>query len=187
MKLGWDDPVPQILDVKWRSWCKGLDEFPNLHFDRCVVPTELEDGAMELHHFCDGSQLAYGTCTYIRLLNKAGKVHVQLLMVKCRLTPLRSITLPRIEFSAAVLAVNVDEVLSNELELELLPSTFWSDSQVVLSYIRSEAHRFKVFVANRVSYIRSLTVPEQCRYVPSGVNPADVVSRGCTPNTVPDQ
>ena len=44
-----------------------------------------------------------------------------------------------------------------------------------------------MFVGNRVSYIRSLTVPEQWRHVPSGVNPADVVSRGCTPNAMPDR
>ena len=83
-----------------------------------MIPAEFEDGAMELHHFCDGSQLAYGTCTYIWLLNKVGKVHVQLLMAKGRLTPLRPITIPRIELSAAVLTVKVNEVLSNELELE---------------------------------------------------------------------
>ncbi len=102
-------------------------------------------------------------------------------MAKGRLTRLRPITITIIELSAAVLAVNVDEILYNELELELLPSTFWSDSQVVLSYIRSEAHKFKVFVAKRLSYI---TVPEQWCHAPSGVNPADIVSRDCTPNAV---
>ena len=67
----------------------------------------------------------------------------------------------------------------------VLLSTFWSDSQAVLYFISSEAHMFKVFVGNRVSYIRSLTVPELWRHVPSGVNPADVVSRGCAPRAVP--
>ena len=34
LKLGWDDPVPRTLNVKWRSWCEGLDELPNLRFAR---------------------------------------------------------------------------------------------------------------------------------------------------------
>ena len=34
---------------------------------------------------------------------------------------------------------------------------FWTDSSAVLSYIRNEARRFHVFVANRVQQIRVIT------------------------------
>ena len=83
------------------------------------------------------------------------------------------------------MAVKADEVLRNELGLDLLPSTFWSDSKVALSYIRCESHRLHVFVANRVAHIISNTAVDQWKYVPTGENPADVLSRGCSPKAMP--
>ena len=100
------------------------------------------------------------------------RLETQLLAAKARLTPLRTITIPRIELCSAVMAVKADEVLRNELGLDLLPSTFWSDSKVALSYIRCESHRLHVFVANRVARIRSNTAVDQWKYVPTGENPA---------------
>ena len=83
------------------------------------------------------------------------------------------------------MTVKADEVLRNELGLDLLPSTFWSDSKVALSYIRCESHRLRVFVANQVAHIISNATVDQWKYVPTGDNPADVLSRGCSPNAMP--
>ena len=186
LKLDWDDPIPPELTVKWVHWWNDLKYLPTVLFNRCVIPSEFLDGAMELHHFCDGSQQAYGACSYVRITSRSGLIHVQLLAAKARLMPLSVITIPRIELCSAVMAVKADEVLRNELGLDLLPSTFWSDSKVVLSYVRCESHRLRVFVANRVAHIRSNTAVDQWKYVPTGENPADVLSRGCSPNAMPE-
>ena len=127
----------------------------------------------------DLSRRAYGACSYVRITSRSGLIHVQLLAAKARLTPLSVITIPRIELCSAVMAVKADEVLRNELGLDLLPSTFWSDSKVVLSYVRCESHRLRVFVANRVAHIRSNTAVDQWKYVPTGENPAGVLLMRC--------
>ncbi|KAJ8019886.1 hypothetical protein HOLleu_41658 [Holothuria leucospilota] len=44
---------------------------------------------------------------------------------------------------------------------------FWTDSMIVLGYIRNEERRFKTFVANRVSKIRENSSPDQWRHVGS--------------------
>ena len=41
--------------------------------------------------------------------------------------------------------------------------------------------RFKTFFANRLGAIHLLSSPEQWRYVPSVLNPADICSRGVMP------
>ena len=58
---------------------------------------------------------------------------------------------------------------------------FWTDSQVVLGYIRNDARCFHVFVANRVQQIKDSSSPDQWRYVVTHENPADEASCGVSP------
>ncbi|XP_014672848.1 PREDICTED: uncharacterized protein LOC106813264 [Priapulus caudatus] len=64
--------------------------------------------------------------------------------------------------------------------MTLLDSDFWSDSMIVLHYIRNDDKRFQTFVANRVAKIREHSLPTQWRYVNTQSNPADDVLRGRT-------
>jgi hypothetical protein len=99
-------------------------------------------------------------------------------MGKSRLAPLKPMTIPRLELSAAALAIRIDGMVRNELELTVKDAIFWTDSMIVLQYIRNEDKRFQVFVANRIAMIHSGSSPSQWRYVDSKLNPADDASRG---------
>jgi hypothetical protein len=101
-------------------------------------------------------------------------------MGKSRVSPLKHVTIPRLELSAALVAVKVSTMLNNELTYDNVVNVFWSDSRVVLGYINNDSRRFQVFVANRVQQIRNATSPEQWHYVESEDNPADDASRGLT-------
>ena len=57
-------------------------------------------------------------------------------------------------------------------------SVFWSDSLNVLWWVRGRSRSFKPFVTNRVCEIQTRSNPEQWRYVPTTLNPADILSRG---------
>ncbi|XP_051786110.1 uncharacterized protein LOC127528851 isoform X2 [Erpetoichthys calabaricus] len=131
-----------------------------------------------MHHFADASEDGYGTVTYLVLTNKEGKKHCSFLMGKLRVAPLKQITIPRLELTAAVVAVKMDKMFKGELQMPLEESTFWTDSTMVLKYISNESTRFKTFVANRISVIRDHSQPSQWRYVTSALNPADQASRG---------
>ena len=99
---------------------------------------------------------------------------------KARVTPLKFITIPRLELTAAVLAVRVDKMIKSELQLQLEMSCFWTDSSTVLKYINNEHKRFRTFVANRISVIRGASEPAQWQYIHTSQNPADSTSRGLT-------
>ena len=89
-------------------------------------------------------------------------------------------TVPRLELSAAVLAVQLDRTVREELDIPISESTFWSDSTCVLQYIKNQSKRFHTFVANRLSVIHENSAPHQWRHVSSAHNPADEVTRGLT-------
>ncbi len=105
-------------------------------------------------------------------------VSIAFVLGKARVAPLKQTTIPRLELTAAVLAVRVDKMLKRELQLDLHPSVFWTDSTTVLKYIGNETRRFHTFVANRVAVIRNETDVAQWRHIGTKLNPADEASRG---------
>ena len=99
-------------------------------------------------------------------------------MGKSRVAPLKPVTIPRLELTAAVCSVRISQQLRQELEYHVDQEYFWTDSRVVLGYISNESRRFHEFVANRVQEIQKNTSVDQWKYVESKQNPADEASRG---------
>ncbi|PIK44593.1 hypothetical protein BSL78_18553 [Apostichopus japonicus] len=90
---------------------------------------------------------------------------------------MKPVSIPRLELMGAVLAVTLYTSIKQEIRFDLDDVIFWTDSMIVLGYIRNEDKRFKTFVANRVSKIHDLSSPNQWRHVGSKENPADDGSR----------
>lgn len=180
-KLTWDEPVPDKLAQKWFAWLNDLNQLSTFTVKRCLKPAGFKDVVTaQLHHFADASESGYGTVSYLRLTNNEGQVHCAFMLGKSRVAPLKQMTIPRMELTAAVVAVNIDKMLKKEVQMDLQESAYWTDSTTVLKYIESDTCRFKTFVANRVFTIRELTKPTQWSYVNTATNPADCASRGQT-------
>ncbi|KAI4892141.1 hypothetical protein NFI96_009207, partial [Prochilodus magdalenae] len=180
-KVSWDDELPENLRPRWESWIRDLPNLAEMQVERCFLPSGFgKVRRQELHHFSDASVSGYGECTYLRTVNESDEAHCCLVMGKSRVSPTNVTTIPRLELSAAVVAVRVSDMLRKELEIKDLQEFFWTDSTVVLGYLNNDARRFQVFVANRIQRIKSSTNPEQWAYVSSDSNPADHASRGLT-------
>eukprot|EP00794_Sanderia_malayensis_P014754 gene14754-biopygen11840 len=138
-RLAWDDPVPDAELQCWQQWLTELQMLRELSVDRCFKPEAFgEPTITELHHFSDASEAGYGAASYIRMLNNKGHVHCIFLIGKSRLSPLKQMSIPRLELSAATLAVKFDQMIRTELDMEIDKSFFWTDSQAVLRYIHNE-------------------------------------------------
>ncbi|KAL6490192.1 hypothetical protein MHYP_G00005370 [Metynnis hypsauchen] len=179
-KLSWDDTLPDDLRPQWERWLQDLQNLADVKIPRCYIPSSFKAQHYELHHFSDASVSGYGACSYLRAVSESGEVHCSLVTGKARVAPTKVTTIPRLELSAAVVAVRTSDMLKKELEVECLQEFFWTDSMVVLGYINNEARRFHMFVANRVERIKQSTESTQWKYVASEENPADHASRGLT-------
>ena len=125
---------------------------------------------------------AYGACIYMRTIDTDGIVKSQLVCAKSRIAPVKVISIPRLELCAALLLSRLIDVIIPALNLSILRRYLWTDSTVTLDWISAESNRWKTFVANRVGEIHTLTDRAEWGHVTSSDNPADVLSRGCTPS-----
>ena len=76
------------------------------------------------------------------------------MLSKSRVDPMKYTSIPRLELAAAALSVRMAGIIKKELAIDLVSEYFWTDSQVVIGYIRNTQRKFKTFVANRVQQIR---------------------------------
>ena len=179
LQLGWDDLLPPSIAQKWENWLSELELLENFEIPRCCKPCSVVE--TELHFFSDGSETAYASVAYIRFISEIGLIHCVPLLAKVRLNPLCNNTfktIPRIELNAAKLSIILQQILREELDYSIDSYYYWTDSTTVLKYIHSEETRFVRFVSNRIAFIRSQSEKSQWKYVPSGSNPADCISRG---------
>ena len=109
-------------------------------------------------------------------------VHCSFRLGKSRLAPIKSVSIPKLELTAAVLAVRLSCLLKAELDLPVV-LIFWTDSTAVLHCTKNKTKPFPVFVANRLAIIKQNTELDCWRHVPSNLNPADLASRGVRANS----
>ena len=60
---------------------------------------------VSLHTFVDASKRAYAAITYFRHEHEDGGTTVSLVAAKARVTPTKSVSIPRLELMAAVLGL----------------------------------------------------------------------------------
>ena len=173
---GWDDPLHIELAEKWTKFQSQLPLLSKLTVPRYIVATEAS--IFEFHCFSDASEAAYGACLYARSIDDVGKIKTMLLAAKSKPSPLKRVSLARLELCGAVMAVKFWKKVSNAMKLEQNSTFFWTDSMVVLHWLKSPSY---TYVANRVALVLEECGNHQWLHVKGSENPADIVSRGTLP------
>ncbi|XP_017275504.2 uncharacterized protein LOC108249317 [Kryptolebias marmoratus] len=174
----WDTPLPPEKEESWTLWKDSLKELSDLTIARAYTDISPSTATKrELCVFSDASTKAIAAVAYLRVTDAEGNCQVGFIMGKAKLAPRPDQTIPRLELSAAVLAVELADLIADELDLKLDCTIFHTDSKVVLGYIYNETRRFYVYVSNRVTRIRRSSQPSQWHYVASSQNPADHATR----------
>ena len=153
--IEWDYTVPDKYQLRWAKWLSELPLLGQYKVSRCIKPAEFGTVmSRQIHVFSDASSIGYGAVAYLRLQDDSNRIHCTFLMGKARLAPVKSVTIPRLELTAATVSIRVGELLNREIDGDS-KYVYHTDSTTVLRYIANEQQRFHVFVANRVQLIRN--------------------------------
>ncbi|XP_036340574.1 uncharacterized protein LOC118749914, partial [Rhagoletis pomonella] len=176
-KLEWDESIPMSLATSWDNFKENIKRIPEIRIPRFV--NILSSSKIQVHGFADASMRAYGCCIYIRSGYKNNYKSI-LLTAKSKVAPLKTKTLPRLELCAVHLLAK----LWKNIAPILLPNTektvFWTDSEIVLYWLKKHPSTLSVFVGNRVADVQEWTENVIWKHVPTAHNPADIASRSCT-------
>ena len=182
----WDASLDEQQIEVYKKWLIALSSLNNISIPRSFKLSNQNLTRIELHVFSDASIIGYSAVCYVRCVYESGLITSNFCMGKSRVAPLKPITIPRLELTAATVAAKLSAFVCHELEYNFDNVIFWTDATIVLRYINNINSRFKTFVANRLQLIYSISVPKQWRHVPSANNAADIGSRGLMPDKCND-
>ena len=175
--LDWDEKIPDEIAIRVENFFEELKELSLLKFSRYVKYSSKSE--CQLHIFTDSSEEAYAAVAYFKVVDSVtNNVTVNLVCSKAKVCPLKSISMPRLELTAAELGVKLASKICNAMDLDIKQVTFWCDSKDALGWIFNESRNFHAFVAHKISKIQLEVDSSQWRYVPSRLNPADIATRG---------
>ena len=179
----WDDPLPEHLFPEWRQWINQLDDLSLLKVPRCY--SAKPDCIQSLYLFADASESAI---SHVAFLRSSGEDRSDLAFVygSSKVAPKGATSIARLELCACVELAQTLVYLREELQIPFKRIQCYTDSSIVLGYIRNTERTFSRYVTSRVTSILNKTRVDQWLYVPTNHNPADIGTRYHSPLSLMD-
>ncbi|XP_008486529.1 uncharacterized protein LOC103523247, partial [Diaphorina citri] len=155
--LSWDDPLPPDLSEQWQLFSSQLNSLEEIRIPRFI--DILTPDYIQVVGFCDASNKGYAAVIYLVAPTcRVGNSNVVLIKAKSKVAPTKQLlSIPLLELCAALLLSRLYNSLHNYLtKLNVRNVTFFSDSNIVLAWLRTTPHLLQTYVANRVVEINKL-------------------------------
>ncbi|XP_071037149.1 uncharacterized protein [Parasteatoda tepidariorum] len=122
--LQWDEILPPDIASKYNRWSTELSLLKYVRIPRWIGVSNLSN--IEFHIFCDAS---------IYMRSRTGNnITVRSVCSRSRLSPVKKITLPRLELLSALTGARLFHYVCKETNIQSSSATFWSDSTVTLNW-----------------------------------------------------
>ncbi|XP_058448836.1 uncharacterized protein LOC131428813 [Malaya genurostris] len=170
----WGELIKDKQFEAWKNWVTLLPSLERISIPRCFrkQTTASKSTVIQLHVFVDASENGMAAAAYLRFQDTKN-IECTLLCAKTRVAPLKFLSIPRLELTAAVIGTRLVNSLVTELSLEISKRFYWTDSRNVLCWLQSDHRRYSPFVAARISEILETTEVSEWRWVPTKLNVAD--------------
>ena len=174
---GWDEELPLDLKEEWVRALTKLKQAETVTFKRCVKP-ENAVGKPSLIVCNDGSEVAMCTTAHIRWMCDDDSIQCCLWSAKTRVTPLKKITIPKIELMSAMMGVRLAKKINKSSIWEFEKIFHITDSKCMLATLSKETSTLGEFVGNRVTEVLDTTEIDQWYHIGSNDNISDLGTRG---------
>uniref|UniRef100_A0A1X7U4P5 Uncharacterized protein n=1 Tax=Amphimedon queenslandica TaxID=400682 RepID=A0A1X7U4P5_AMPQE len=160
-KIDWNQELSRELLDKWIGLITEIKEtepvlIPRCYYKQLSLKTDVQ---WRLRGFSDASMRVDVAVVYLERCTKERR-DLMFVSAKTRVAPTSAQTISRLELLGTLLLSrlvhNIHEALQHEITL--LPSVCYTDSQIVLYWIKGEHKDWKPFVDNRVREIRELVL-----------------------------
>ncbi|XP_055940883.1 uncharacterized protein LOC129971288 [Argiope bruennichi] len=148
--LDWHEVLPEKQTKEWSNFVESLQSVSSMKFEGCILTEGAE--VIEIHGFADASEAACGAVIYSKCI-KDGHASIKLISSKSRVSPLKRVTIPRLELCASVFLAKLVQKVIHALKLPISCTYLWSDSMIALSWIRKEPFLLKLSAFFLVSLV----------------------------------
>ncbi|GBM87286.1 hypothetical protein AVEN_22008-1, partial [Araneus ventricosus] len=156
LNLKWDDPLPAKEADEWLQFSSALQNVNDIEVDRCILLPKPD--LIEIHGFADASEAAYGAAVYCKSRSRSGEVSIKLIASKSRVSPIKRLTIPKLELCSAVLLAKLVIRVTSALKLDITKTFFM------------------------VGFDDCAVLVTKGTVLPKNDNPADLISRGVDPD-----
>jgi hypothetical protein len=131
-QLQWDDALPKKLSSSWHSAVADVSELSKFRMPR---PFPSPPGVFRVVGFCDASENGYAAVLYLHATTDSIS-QVSLLRARSKVAPVKPLTIPKLELSAALLLTRLLKATLPALaDLCLDSSILYTDSTIVLAWL----------------------------------------------------
>ncbi|GBM23177.1 hypothetical protein AVEN_147091-1 [Araneus ventricosus] len=121
----WDAILPPNIAKQWNKWISELSSLNDMGIPRWIGLSPSSD--YSLHKFCDSSERPFGDVLYL-YFQEGKTTKVQLLCSRNRLSPLKRITLPRLELISCLIGARLVNYICSNTSLNRNAATLWTYS-----------------------------------------------------------
>ncbi|GIY44426.1 reverse transcriptase [Caerostris darwini] len=131
--LDWYSKLPGDLESRWKKWCAEIEVLGEMKLERCYFSRVVgKMDSVEIHIFSDASIVEYGAVAHFRYVNLRREVGSSFVMSKSRISPLKKLSLPRLELIGTLIAARLGKYLSKVFCGLIGGGILWTDSEICL-------------------------------------------------------
>lgn len=174
----WDETINDQVAVKWNKWLSDLPRLSAFEISRSLRLLNPSD--VQLQIFSNASMHVYAIVAYLVFHYTNNRPTSPLIASKCRLAPLKTIPIPRLELMEAILSIRLVKRITQVISVK--KTVFWTDFTNAWHWVGNTRRNFKPLVANRISEIHETTDLDQWKHLKGETHPADLSTRGLWPS-----
>ena len=141
----WDELLPTPHQREWTKWFRELEDLELVKIPRCLKDPSPKVEELSIHTFSDASKNPYTAVVYARHVYEDGNITARLIMSKSRLSPLKTVSIPRLELLGALIGLRLTRQFFSALKIPTNGVTYSADSVNVGYCIQGKSKEYKPF------------------------------------------